>query len=164
MFFYFFCNWAVFFAFAFVLTSTIWRALTKNLVFLRTVEGTALGCFFSRKVHIGGDIYTVNVADYEFDDFGTFVFPRLVAALLSFVAACFNCLLFFSDTRHGVSYRQIVDLSNPDSSLFIQPMGQNESPYSSSYDSMLEQWRKGEYLSMNTKDYAVRKSLEITPK
>ena len=74
-----------------------------------------------REVEHGGDSFTVNVGGYDFDDKDL--------------------------TQHaGPSYRQIIDLNNTESSLFINPMGQNGNELSSEYDNLLQMWSSGQYV------------------
>ncbi|WP_038049282.1 penicillin acylase family protein [Thermus caliditerrae] len=82
---------------------------------------TPLKRFTDRTVPFGGDRYTVNV--------GPFVPQSL-------------------QMTHGPSYRQIVDLSDPEASLFIHPMGQSGHFLSPHYADLLPLWQRGAYLPM----------------
>ncbi|WP_167764553.1 penicillin acylase family protein [Thermus tengchongensis] len=82
---------------------------------------TPLKRFTDRRVPFGGDRYTVNV--------GPFVPESL-------------------QMTHGPSYRQIVDLSDPEASLFIHPMGQSGHFLSPHYADLLPLWTRGGYLPM----------------
>ncbi len=66
-----------------------------------------------RYVQHGGDGYTVNVGPYS---------------STSFIQSA------------GPSYREIVDLSNLDASLFVHPMGQMGSEFSPLYSNLLADW------------------------
>lgn len=82
---------------------------------------TPLKRFTDRRVPFGGDRYTVNVAPFD---------PETL--LMS----------------HGPSYRQVVDLANPEASLFIHPMGQTGHFLAPGYGDLLPLWAGGEYLPM----------------
>ncbi|WP_234554473.1 penicillin acylase family protein [Thermus caliditerrae] len=82
---------------------------------------TPLKRLTDRRVPFGGDRYTVNV--------GPFVPQSL-------------------QMTHGPSYRQIVDLSDPEASLFIHPMGQSGHFLSPHYADLLPLWQRGAYLPM----------------
>jgi len=82
---------------------------------------TPLKRFTDRTVPFGGDRYTVNV--------GPFVPQSL-------------------QMTHGPSYRQIVDLSDPEASLFVHPMGQSGHFLSPHYADLLPLWQRGGYLPM----------------
>lgn len=69
----------------------------------------------------GGDRYTVNVGPFD---------PETLAM------------------GHGPSYRQIVDLSDMEGSLFVHPMGQSGHFLSRHYADLLSFWRRGDYLPM----------------
>jgi penicillin amidase len=90
--------------------------------------------FFSLETGQGGDASTVNVGAYRRD--GSFV---------------------MSD---GPSYRQIVDLSNPSTSLFVHTTGQSGNVFARRYRNLLPLWRRGEYFSMGEKPVA---ALRLVP-
>ena len=69
----------------------------------------------------GGDRYTVNVGPFD---------PETLAM------------------GHGPSYRQIVDLSDMEGSLFVHPMGQSGHFLSRHYADLLPLWQRGDYLPM----------------
>jgi penicillin G amidase len=73
------------------------------------------------QVPYGGDDNTVNVGIFNEEDFSA---------------------------TQGVNYRQIVDLSNPDNSLFVNPPGQSSDFNSENYADQLPLWQQGEYLPM----------------
>ncbi len=52
---------------------------------------------------------------------------------------------------HGASYRQVIDLSSMDSSLFVLGPGQDGNMLSPRYQSLLPLWSQGEYLTMTMK-------------
>lgn len=88
-------------------------------------DSTPLKCIASRTIRNIGGTMTVNVNDNN--------------GLPNFVST------------EGVSYRQIVSWDNVDeNSLFINGPGQSGNMFEGSYDSMLEMWRKGEYIHMTT--------------
>ena len=79
----------------------------------------------NRHVAHGGDDYTVNVGHYDYND----------AAMRQ---------------HHGPSYRQIVDFSDLDGSLFLNPLGQYGLELSEHYDDLVEKWSDGGYMPMVT--------------
>jgi penicillin amidase len=62
----------------------------------------------------------------------------------------------------GPSYRHIVDLSDMESSLFLNPLGQSGNPLSKHYDDFLRAWSEGGYLQMLTNGYAVAASTSLS--
>ncbi|MEO0409553.1 MAG: penicillin acylase family protein, partial [Cyanobacteria bacterium P01_A01_bin.135] len=79
---------------------------------------------FERQVPFGGDRYTINVGTYD---------PET----------------FLMDDN-GPTYRQIVDLADPERSLFMTTPGQSGSFTSPFFDDLLAPWQRGEYLPMQT--------------
>ena len=53
-------------------------------------------------------------------------------------------------TPFGPRYRQIVDLSDLDNSLYINPTGQSSDPNSENYADQLPLWQEGQYLPMSS--------------
>jgi penicillin G amidase len=51
-------------------------------------------------------------------------------------------------TKFGARYRQIVDLSNPEDSLYVNPSGQSSDPDSENYADQLDLWQEGKYVQM----------------
>lgn len=84
-----------------------------------------LGCLADRTVGHGGDFSTVNVGHSKLTDP---TFPQTA----------------------GPSYRQVVDLASPASSLFLNPLGQNGNLFSKHYDNLVRDWAEGDYLPMTT--------------
>lgn len=82
---------------------------------------TPLKRLADRAVAFGGDRYTVNVGPFD---------PETLRM------------------THGPSYRQVVDLSDPEASLFVHPMGQSGHFLSPHYADLLPLWARGEYLPM----------------
>ena len=50
----------------------------------------------------------------------------------------------------GASYRQIINMSDLNDSLYIQTLGQSESPSNSHYSDQMPMWRDGEYIQMRS--------------
>lgn len=92
--------------------------------------------FVDRAVPHGGDRYTVNRGAYDPANFHMTV---------------------------GSSYRQILDFSDLERSLYIHPMGQSGSPLSGDFANLLPLWQRGEYLAMKTQDYPVQSRQRIEP-
>ncbi len=82
---------------------------------------TPLKRLSDRALPFGGDRYTVNVGPFD---------PKSLRM------------------AHGPSYRQIVDLADPEGSLFIHPMGQAGHFLSPHYADLLPLWARGDYLPM----------------
>ncbi|KAG2373483.1 hypothetical protein C9374_012090 [Naegleria lovaniensis] len=64
----------------------------------------------------------------------------------------------------GPAYRQVIDHSNLEASVFIIPMGQSGNIFAKTYDNYLQAWENGEYVPMKTKDYVVKETLSIVEK
>jgi penicillin G amidase len=63
----------------------------------------------------------------------------------------------------GPAYRQIVDLGNPDGSLWIVPGGSSGDPLSPHYSDQLMDWRHGRYHPMLPRSGVPSSKLELTP-
>ena len=50
--------------------------------------------------------------------------------------------------KHGALYRAVVDMADPESSVFVISTGQSGHPLSRHYRDMAVLWRKGHYVSM----------------
>ena len=83
----------------------------------------AIGWIFNRSVATSGGTDTVNVAR---PDPGTY------------------------QQTHGPSYRQIIDLSNMDSSVFVGTLGQSGNPIGAHYADQMRLWQRGEYIPMSS--------------
>ncbi len=82
---------------------------------------TPLGCLFNRCRPHGGDDSCVNVGAYDYSTF-------LMTA--------------------GSSYREVIDFSNLDDSLFVHGPGQSGNVFSPDYDNYADLWARGQYLPM----------------
>ena len=98
----------------------------------------ALAWIWNRSVPSPGGLYTVDAGSY---DLGTFV------------------------QDHGPSYRQIVDLADPDASRFVGTLGQSGSPLSAHYAAQESLWQRGQTLPMsaNPADWGRVSVLELRP-
>lgn len=83
-------------------------------------EIKGLSWIWNRKVESGGNSYTVNVGPYD----------------SNFVQVA------------GANYRQIIDLKDFSSNMYVLAMGQSERPWSKHYDDQLSLWRDGEYIKV----------------
>jgi penicillin amidase len=95
-----------------------WRWDRQNDVWfphLPLQASTLLRPFFSRHVRRGGDAFTVN--------------PSMPVRDQMLVA----------------SYRQVIDLSNLDASVFMLPLGQSGELLSGHYSDLLKDWNEGRY-------------------
>ncbi len=100
------------------------------------LSATPLSRLTDRSVPFGGDSSTVNVGSYDLEN-------------------------FVMDS--GPSYRQVLDLSRPDRSLYVHPMGQSGNPLSGNFDDLLPLWREGGYLPMRMDGYDVGARLVLKP-
>lgn len=66
---------------------------------------------------------------------------------------------------HGPSYRQIVDLSDPNRSVYIGSLGQAGSPLAPHATDQMTRWIGGQYLPMSTKpaDWGNTQTLTLHP-
>jgi penicillin amidase len=96
-------------------------------------------CLADRTVPHGGDFSTVNVGHGDLSD------PH------------------FPQTA-GSSYRQIVDMANLESSLFLNPLGQSGALFSPLYDNLLKAWQDSTYLPMQTTAQPGAFSKQLTKK
>ncbi|MBI2220021.1 MAG: penicillin acylase family protein [Acidobacteria bacterium] len=117
-----------------------WRWDRQNEVWfphLPLQASPVLRPFFSRRVRRGGDAFTVNPS-----------MPVRDQMLVS-------------------SYRQIVDLSNLDASVFILPLGQSGQIFSGRYSDLLNDWNEGRYrplrFSRAAVDAAAERRLVLEP-
>ena len=62
----------------------------------------------------------------------------------------------------GASFREIVDLSNWDRSLWINAPGQSGAPGSRHFADLARPWSAGEYFPMAFSDAAVQAAAETT--
>jgi penicillin amidase len=63
----------------------------------------------------------------------------------------------------GPAYRQIVDLGNPDGSLWVVPGGSSGDPVSPHYSDQLMDWRQGRYHPMMLNSTVASSVLELVP-
>ncbi|KAL0477665.1 hypothetical protein AKO1_015513 [Acrasis kona] len=90
-----------------------------------------LSCVSCRRSYTKGASQTVNVATPRRDDIN-----------------------YASD--FGPAYRQLIDIKNPENSLFILPMGQSGNMLYSGYDNYLSSWTNGVYIPMQMRGYKTR--------
>jgi penicillin G amidase len=98
-----------------------------------------LGLFWNREIPSPGSLYTVNAGTYNMSDL---------------------------QQKDGPGYRQIIDLSDFNHSLYIQSLGQSNDPSSSHYQDMMPLWCDGKYLPINSDKniWGKTKVLILTPK
>lgn len=98
----------------------------------------ALAWLFNHRAPTPGGTNTVNVARPEHETF---------------------------QQTHGPSYRQIVDLSDPDRSLYVGSLGQAGSPLAPHASDQMPRWIAGEYLPMSTRadDWGRTRTLTLLP-
>lgn len=100
------------------------------------LTSTPLARLSDRSVPFGGDSSTVNVGPFDLETFAM---------------------------DAGPSYRHVVDLSDPEGSRYVHPMGQSGNPLSGNFDDLLVPWRDGEYLRMRTRGYEAEHELTLRP-
>lgn len=82
----------------------------------------ALGWLWNRSQASPGGDFTVNVGTYDPDT---------------------------KDQTNGAVYRQIIDLSDFNRSLYVIPLGEQDNPFSLSYNDQLALWLSGKYIGMS---------------
>lgn len=97
---------------------------------------TPLGALTNRELGVPGSAYTVNAGGYRSDDW-TMV--------------------------HGPSYRQIIDLADPERSVFVIAGGQSGNWFAKTYADQLSDWQEGRYLPMRRSGYPVEHRLVLVP-
>ncbi len=97
---------------------------------------TPLSALSDRVVPTGGSHHTVNVGWFRPQDWVVY---------------------------HAPTYRQIVDLADPERSLFVLAGGQSGNWFSPSYDDQITLWRDGAYLPMRRAGYEVADTLRLQP-
>jgi penicillin amidase len=97
---------------------------------------TPLAAISDREVPMGGGHYTVNVGWFSPDSWVMY---------------------------HGATYRQVIDLSRPEDSLFVLAGGQSGNPLASGYAGQLPLWERGDYLPMRRRGYEVAHRLVLKP-
>lgn len=95
-----------------------------HAVFEESVIGKSklLGWLWNRRSATPGGDYTVNVGTYE---------PETM------------------NQKMGAAYRQIIDLSNMDNSLYVIPLGERDDPFSIHYNDFLSSWVNGRYVQIS---------------
>lgn len=97
-----------------------WSAV-HHAIFEEAVIGKSklIGWIWNRQSSTPGGDYTVNVGTYE---------PETM------------------NQKIGAAYRQIIDLSNMDNSLYVIPLGERDDPLSLHYNDLLPLWVVGRYV------------------
>ena len=116
----------------------VWGGLHHSLSKHGAFGGVgAISWIWNRGISTPGGTNTVNVAR---PDSGTF------------------------NQTHAPSYRQIIDLSDMNSSRFIGTLGQGGNPIGSHYADMQPMWQRGEYIPMSSRpeDWGRTQTLELT--
>jgi penicillin amidase len=113
-----------------------WGALHQAHLNHALLTHTPLAAMSDRALSAGGGHYTVNVGWFS---------PE-------------NWVM-----HHGPTYRQVVDMADPESSLFVMAGGQSGNPLAPGYADQLPRWQGGDYLPMRRKGYAVEHELVLLP-
>lgn len=115
-----------------------WERLHQAALNSPLASTPLIGGLFNRTIPTPGSMHTVNVANYNQETF-----------------------LHTS----GASLRTLFDLSNPDNSRIIYPMGQSADVFSGHYDNLLRLWRDNQTLPMSTRptDWGQSWTIELRP-
>lgn len=113
-----------------------WGELHRAHLAHAVLTHTPLKGLTDRIIPAGGSHFTVNVGWYRPSDWVMY---------------------------HGPSYRQIIDLADPQRSVFIIAGGQSGNWLTAGYDDQIPLWRAGEHLPMRRKGYTVASSLILEP-
>jgi penicillin G amidase len=118
-----------------------WGRLHDSVFHHRLGGVPGLGRLLDRTVHVGGSPFTV--------------------------AAAFYSSRRPFETRFGVSYRQVLDLSDWDASRVMHTTGQSGHPASPHYDDLLPRWSGGQLIPMpfsaEAVDEVVRDRMVLLP-
>lgn len=114
----------------------IWGELHRAQLPHSVLTHTPLKILSDRILPFGGSPYTVNAGGYWQEDWVMY---------------------------HGPSYRQVIDLANPEGSSFIIAGGQSGNWLAGGYGDQLSLWREGGYLPMRREGYEVASTLVLTP-
>jgi penicillin amidase len=66
--------------------------------------------------------------------------------------------------HHGPTYRQLIDMADPESSLFVLAGGQSANWLTDGYADQLPLWQRGDYLPMRREGYPVKHRLILRPR
>jgi penicillin amidase len=113
-----------------------WGELHRAHLPHAVLTNTPLKALSDRVLNHGGSPYTVNSGGYRQEDWVM---------------------------HHGASYRQIIDLAQPERSTFVIAGGQSGNWLSKGYGDQLPLWQQGQYLPMRRKGYEVADRLVLTP-
>jgi len=116
-------------------SSKKWGDVHKLYFKHSVVGGTKVGCLWNRHIRRGGNNYCINVGPYDHDTFSA---------------------------NFGPSYRELVDLSNNNESVFIFPIGQSANPHSKFYQNYLPLWSSGQYIGMKMTDFDTTYTLTLS--
>lgn len=115
-----------------------WGRLHQASLTSPLASAPLIGGLFNRTIPTPGSMHTVNVANYNQDTF---------------------------QHTSGASLRTLFDLSNPDNSRIIYPMGQSADLFSPHFDDLLWLWRDKQYIPLSTRpaDWGRTWTLELRP-
>lgn len=113
-----------------------WGDLHRAHLAHKMLTHTPLRFLSDRVLPFGGSRFTVNVGPYRQEDWVMY---------------------------HGASYRQVIDLADPERSTFVIAGGQSGNWLSARYSDQLALWERGEYLPMRREGYAVADTLVLVP-
>ena len=120
------------------LSAPRWGEDVKPAAFEHQIlSGSPLSCLANRQVRHGGDDFTVNVGHYSVDS-ASAAFPTLRSIPPTLTQ------------RQGPSYRQLVDLSRLNNSLYQPSLGQSGNLISAFYDDTLQDWAEVRLMPMRT--------------
>lgn len=113
-----------------------WGQLHQAHLAHAVLTHTPLALLTDRRAEMGGDHYTVNVGWYEPGTWTMF---------------------------HGATYRQVIDLADPEASVFVLAGGQSGNWLDPHYADQLPLWQAGEYRPMRRGGYTVERRMELLP-
>ena len=121
---------------------------------------TPLGCLFEMSGNMGGDLCAPNVGGWEFEEGNYAMTDGASYRQVRYGLLCSVCV-----TRtHVISHTlQIIDMAQPEKSLWVVPPGQSGNIYSSDSTNQFSLWQHTQYLPMQTTNYAIHNRLLLQP-
>lgn len=113
-----------------------WGELHRAHLPHAVLSQTPLKILSDRTLSFGGSPFTVNAGGYRQEDWVMY---------------------------HGPSYRQVIDMAQPERSRFIIAGGQSGNWLTPGYGDQLHLWREGGYLPMRREGYEVAETLTLIP-
>lgn len=123
------------------------RSCHKAQLGHQALTDSIVDCLANRYIASGGDDTSINVGpwDVEQSDSATQA-PDLR----------------FKQT-FGASYRHVIDMADPEASMFLIPMGQDGNLFGRGYDRFNYMWTHSQYVPMRTRDYEIDEQWKMSP-